>query len=107
MKIWRSIFFVGITTWPTCAFAQDNHMDGGQMNGYGHMMNSWGGAIMMGLGGLLVLVVIGVLVYFVVKSSGTGGFGANPHETPLDVLKKRYARGEITKEQFDEMKKDL
>ncbi len=26
---------------------------------------------------------------------------------PLQVLKKRYASGEITKEEFDQMKKDL
>jgi putative membrane protein len=28
-------------------------------------------------------------------------------ESPLDILKRRYARGEITKEQFDAMKRDL
>ncbi len=28
-------------------------------------------------------------------------------ELALDILKKRYARGEITKEQFDEMRRDL
>ena len=74
------------------------------MGGYGYMMNSWTGAIIMGL---VILVLIIVLVYFIFKNSKTGGLGQPPHETPLDVLKKRYARGEITKEQFEEMKKDL
>ena len=28
-------------------------------------------------------------------------------ETALEILKKRYAKGEITKEEFDQMKKDI
>jgi putative membrane protein len=74
------------------------------MGGYGYMMNSWTGAIIMGL---ILLVLIIVLIYFLFKSSKTGGFGQASNETPLDILKKRYARGEITKEQFEEMRKDL
>ncbi len=29
------------------------------------------------------------------------------NETPLDILKRRYASGEITKEQFDQMRQDI
>jgi putative membrane protein len=79
-------------------------MNGGQMGGYGYMMNSWTGAIIIGL---VLLVLIIVLIYFIFKNSKTGGFDQNSNETPLEILKKRYARGEITKEQFEEMKKDL
>ena len=56
---------------------------------------------------LLILILIGVVIYFVVKSSRSKGSGGSSPETPLDILKKRYAAGEITKEEFDKMKQDV
>ncbi|MGB7061767.1 MAG: SHOCT domain-containing protein, partial [Candidatus Zixiibacteriota bacterium] len=54
---------------------------------------------------ILLLIVIAVAVYLVIESQRprTGG----DKETPLEILKKRFARGEITKEQFEEMKRKL
>ena len=104
MNIRKFWFLVGLMIRPASVFAQNNYMGGGHMYGYGHMMNSWSGAIIMGL---VVLIVIVILVYVLVRASGTGTFGPTLHETPLEILKKRYARGEISKEQFEDMKKDL
>lgn len=77
----------------------------------GHMWNfrpgmmgyyGWGGIFM----GCLFLILIGVAIYLLVKA--VSGGGAKPSsETPLDILEKRYARGEITREEFTKMKKDL
>ncbi len=74
--------------------------------GYGYMMNYGGGGIFMGI--IWIAVIIAV-VYAVTRISKTGipGTGAGPEEKPMDILKKRYAKGEITKEEFDKMKKDL
>ena len=33
--------------------------------------------------------------------------GAERQESPLDILKKRYARGEINRQEFEAMKKEV
>lgn len=36
-----------------------------------------------------------------------GMMGNHSHETPRQILDRRYASGEVTKEQYDEMKRNL
>jgi len=74
------------------------------MQGLGHGMG-----IGMGWGWIIGLVVLVLVVLFIVRSTNpnTGDRSVGEGESPLDVLKKRYARGEIDKEEFEEKKKDL
>ena len=64
----------------------------------------------MWFGWIFWVVLIGVIVWLLINQSNRYKYGdrINPHlESPLDILKKRYARGEISKEKFEEMKKDI
>lgn len=56
---------------------------------------------------IIVLIVIGVLVYFVVQSQNKKSQTPTQNESHLDILKRRYAKGEIAKEEYEKMKKDL
>jgi putative membrane protein len=74
------------------------------MYGYGMNGMHWGWG--MGFGWLLGIVVLVVIIWVVTKGINAG---QNPAPTEkksaLDVLKERYARGEINKEEFEEKKK--
>jgi putative membrane protein len=74
------------------------------------MMNwgnyGWG----MGFGWIFMvlfwaLLILGIVYIVQAISRKTGRQGMV--ETPLDILKKRYTQGEITKEEFERMKDDL
>jgi putative membrane protein len=67
----------------------------------------WGMGIIHGLlwWAILILGII-VLVRLLGRDSGRAAT-APPAETALDILKKRYARGEIGKQEFEEKKRDL
>ena len=56
---------------------------------------------------ILFLIVLGVAIYFIVQNVKLKNGRGQAKETPIDILKKRYAKGEIIKEEFDRMKNDL
>jgi putative membrane protein len=78
-------------------------MMGGGMMGYGGF----------GLIGLLfnLVIVIGIVVLIVwaVKrfSGGSINNQASGTQSPREILQARYARGEITREQYQQMLQDL
>jgi putative membrane protein len=56
--------------------------------------------------GLVFLAAVGLIVYLVVRSETRKQAGGDA-DTPLEIAKKRYARGEISREEFEQLKKDL
>jgi putative membrane protein len=72
----------------------------------GHMGNvGWGWVV-----GLAVLIAAVVLLIWAVTSMtrAAGSSKDAPHRTEaLDILRARFARGEITKEEFEDAKRTL
>lgn len=74
------------------------------MNGMGMMI--WG--VFSFLLGLVLIFLFVVAVVAAVKWLwGQKTPFVRGEESPLDILKKRYARGEIDKEEFERIKNDL
>ena len=92
-----------------------------QYRGYGgyggwHMWPGMAGEWGMGwIGGIFMIVfwvaiIVGIifLIRWLFVASRTGAQGpVYGGDTALDILKKRYARGEFDKQEFEEKKKDL
>jgi len=53
---------------------------------------------------ILIIVGIVLLVRYIMLQNRPKD---EPGETPLEILKKRYAKGEINKKEFEQKKKDL
>lgn len=76
------------------------------MWGYG-----WQGMV---FGPILMIVIVAVLVAFVVLAvrwiggwGHDGGAGAPSRDSPIDILKERFARGEIDAQEFEERRRVL
>lgn len=69
-----------------------------------------GGFGMMGGGGFLGIIIIALIAYFAFKYfNNNGGHNSNftRRDSALDILNERYAKGEISEEEYNRKKKML
>lgn len=98
-------FFAALSLVPSLTACEGgwHHGPGG---GWGDMMYyGYGGGMFMGM--LVFLILIVGVIYLVIMGTKSMGHQGVSDEKPLDILKKRYAKGEITKDEYEKMKKDL
>jgi len=112
-----SIFSLGLLTiWSlstvllTPAFAQSGGYGNWHMGRW--MMGDWGmgwfGMIFMLLFWVLVIAGIVFLIRWLVQNTGSkSSSGAGTGSQAMDILKERYAKGEISQDEFESMKKEI
>jgi putative membrane protein len=79
----------------------------GGMTGPRGMMGGFGTMFLMPV---LWIVVVGLIVWAVtaaVRRPGDSETVSRTGESAMEILKKRYARGEINKQEYEERKRDL
>jgi putative membrane protein len=75
-------------------------------------MMGWGWDSGWGFFGILhivwwALIVVGIVVLIRWLAGGGTARGGSAGDRPLEVLKERYARGEIDQQEFEQKKRDL
>ncbi|MGE5087815.1 MAG: SHOCT domain-containing protein [Candidatus Levyibacteriota bacterium] len=106
MKRMASTSATGLVLWialPVLASAQG--YGPGMMGGYG-----WGGGWGFGVVGMLlwwVLIILGIVLLAKWLYRGSRGGGQGTANRAMEILRERYARGEIDKQEFEERKRDL
>ncbi len=90
-------------------YAGHRGMMGGMLSGYGVQgigVNPFG-AVLSLVAWALVIGGVVLLVVWLARNAGHAAVATSTGQAPLDILKTRYARGEITQEQFAAISKDL
>jgi putative membrane protein len=80
-----------------------------------HMHSFWGGMGWTGMVfALLILILLALILILIVRwllqnsqSRGQSNVSINPPSKAMKLLKERYARGEIDREEFEQKKQDL
>lgn len=74
-------------------------------NGYDMMSgNSWAWGLLMMLFGTVLIVAI---VFLIARAGSPNSNNKSPRDESLTIARNRYARGEITRKEFEQLKKDL
>ena len=75
--------------------------------GFGPGISIFGSIIGIVFWVLLILLVVGLIKWFVSGEHGESETNEDKSDNALKILKERYAKGEINKKEFDQMKKDI
>ena len=68
----------------------------------------WGALMMVFFWGAIIALVVWAVQSLGRRDDGRAQSGAtSPARTPLEIAKERYARGEIGRDEFEQMKRDL
>jgi putative membrane protein len=79
-------------------------MGPGMMGGWGM---GWFGGIFMIVFWILILVGLVFVIRWLIQTTGKKAGSGPRGSRAMEILKERYARGEIDKTQFEAMKRDL
>ena len=67
----------------------------------------WGGLMMVLFWGAIIALVVWAVQSVGRRDDGHPQSAATPPRTPLEIAKERYASGEISRDEFEQMKRDL
>lgn len=96
-KLVTALALIGL---PVVAMAQY----GGSFHNGGHMMGFGGGGFMFM--GLFWLALLGIVIWIVItlaKNSRSMGSSSEGHDASVQIVRSRFAKGEITKDEMDEL----
>ncbi len=110
MGFFLALFFLTLIDPLNMAMAQGGRYDNWHIGP--DMMGSWGmgwfGGIFMIVFWILIIVGLILVIKWLFQATGRGRtLGNDGSSKALEILKERYARGEIDKTEFEEKKKDL
>ena len=66
-----------------------------------------GGGTMFGGGFMWLIWILLIVAIVVMVKAWSGGSSGSRDESPMEILKKRYARGEIDEEEFEHRRREL